>query len=149
VSFTTTASKTEVASPIPGLASPTYGASTLSLNASDLIDVGFLSLQNIGVTDFSAAAGDIRGGGLLYAAGTINLLAGQIYTPTAATFTVAAFNAGGAHPGTVNILADPGVSRPRQAARSIFTRPTSSRTAIWRLPSARSISERCPIPPPG
>ena len=112
VSFTTTASKTEPASPVPGLASPTYGSSTLTLNSSDLIDVGFLSLQNIGETNFSVANGDIRGGGLLYAAGTINLLAGQIYTPTAATFTVAAFDAGVSHPGTVNILPDPGVSRP-------------------------------------
>jgi filamentous hemagglutinin len=96
------------ATPVPGLAYPTFGAATLSLNATDLIDVGFLSLQNIGTSNFSVATGDIRGGGLLYAAGTVNLTAGQIYTPTAATFTIAAFDAGSVQ-GTVNIY--PGVVR--------------------------------------
>jgi filamentous hemagglutinin len=103
------------ASPIPGIADPTYGSATLNLTATSLIDVEFLSLQNIGTTNFSVPTGDIRGGGLFYAAGDINLTAGQIYTPTAATFTIAAFDAYSSmgafiEPGTVDI--EPGVSRP-------------------------------------
>ena len=110
------------ASPTPGLATPTYGTASLTLNATDLIDVGFLSLQNIGTTSFSVPTGDIRGGGLFYAAGDVTLTAGQVYTPTAATFTVAAFNAltstgapvldsnGNPIVGTVDI--EPGVDRP-------------------------------------
>ena len=55
------------------------------------------------------------GGGLFYAAGNVNLTAGQIYTPTAATFTLAAFDAYSSlgtfiEPGTVHL--EPGVSRP-------------------------------------
>jgi filamentous hemagglutinin len=107
---TTSTNTTLPASPVPGLADPTYGAAQLNLNASDLIDVGFLSLQNIGTTTLDVPTGDIRGGGLFYAAGVINLQAGQIYTSTASTFTMAAFDNGAAQPGTINITA--GVSRP-------------------------------------
>ncbi len=99
------------ATPALGLADPTYGGATLALNATDLIDVGFLSLQGFGTTNFSVPTGDIRGGGLLYAAGDIDLTAGQIYTPTAATFTVAAFGSDGTvNGGTIDI--EPGVARP-------------------------------------
>jgi filamentous hemagglutinin len=107
---TTSTNKTLPASPVPGLADPTYGAAQLNLNASDLIDVGFLSLQNIGTTTLDVPTGDIRGGGLFYAAGVISLQAGQIYTSTASTFTMAAFDNGAAQPGTINIT--DGVSRP-------------------------------------
>ena len=102
------------AAPIPGLAAPTYGDATFNLNAIDLLDVQFLSLQNIGNTNFNVSQGDIRGGGLLYAAGNLNLTAGQIYTPTAATFTMAAFDAvanGATVRGTVDIESN-GVARP-------------------------------------
>jgi filamentous hemagglutinin len=99
------------ATPAPGLADPIFGSATLALNATDLIDVGFLSLQNFGTANLSVPTGDIRGGGLFYAAGTINLTAGQIYTPTAATFTVAAFgNDNTVNGGAINIY--PGVERP-------------------------------------
>ena len=106
--YITNNTQTVVAPPVPGMAAPTFGSASLNLTADDLIDVGFLSLQNIGTTSFSVANGDIRGGGLLYAAGTVNLTAGQIYTPTASTFTVAAFDTT-TQSGTVNIF--PGVSR--------------------------------------
>jgi filamentous hemagglutinin family protein len=98
-------------SPVTGLADPTYGAASLTLNAQDLIDVGYLSLQNFGTTSFSAGRGDIRGGGLFYAAGQINLDAGQIYAPTAATFTVAAFGSDNSvNGGTIKITDNEGAA---------------------------------------
>jgi len=111
VGFTTTTTGSVTASPQTGLADPTFGAATLVLNATDLIDVGFLSLQDFGTANLSVPTGDIRGGGLFYAAGNINLTAGQIYTPTAATFTVAAFGSDNTvNGGTIDIFG--GVSRP-------------------------------------
>jgi filamentous hemagglutinin len=71
---------------------PTYGLSGLTVNASDLIDIGNLSLQNIGAANFNVPAGDIRGDGTLDVAGAINLTAGQVYVPTAVNFTVAAYD---------------------------------------------------------
>jgi hypothetical protein len=55
-----------------------------------LIDIGNLSLQNIGSARFIADHGDIRGDGTLNVAGSIFLRAAQIYPPTAVTFTIAA-----------------------------------------------------------
>ncbi len=69
--------------------SPTFGAGHLTVNAG-LIDIGNLSLQNIGRADFIADGGDIRGDGTLNVAGEIFIRAGQLYPPTAVTFTVAA-----------------------------------------------------------
>ena len=109
--FVANSSDNVQATPTLGLADPTFGAATLTLNATDLIDVGFLSLQNFGTANLVVPTGDIRGGGLFYAAGTINMTAGQIYTPTAATFTAAAFGSDNTvNGGTINIL--PGVDRP-------------------------------------
>ena len=68
---------------------PAYGPGTLTVQA-DLIDVGNLSLQNIGAVRLFADGGDIRGDGTLSAAGSIELRAAQIYPPTAVTFTIAA-----------------------------------------------------------
>jgi filamentous hemagglutinin family protein len=101
------------ATPTLGVADPTYGDAKLTLNATDLIDVTFLSLQNFGTTNFNVSAGDIRGGGLFYGAGNITLNAGQVYTPTGATFTVAAFGSDNSvNGGTVKIENLSGVSRP-------------------------------------
>jgi hypothetical protein len=86
--------------------SPTYAAGEkLTVNASILIDIGNLSLQNIGEANFNSSpanngagrvpattAGDIRGDGTLDVAGTINLNAAQIYAPTETTFTIAAYD---------------------------------------------------------
>jgi filamentous hemagglutinin family protein len=99
------------ASAAPGLAAPTYGTAQLSLNATSLIDVGFLTLQNIGQTSLSVPTGDIRGGGLFYAAGKIEMTAGQLYPSTASTFTVVAFDTAQGGTGEIDIL--PGsVTRP-------------------------------------
>jgi len=75
---------------------PTYAAGeTLNINASSLIDVGNIALQNIGQLNLAATGGDIRGDGTLDVAGNISLTAGQIYPPTETTFTIAAFDYNG------------------------------------------------------
>ena len=84
---------------------PVNGSGSLNVNAQ-LIDIGNLSLQNIGTANLVAANGDIRGDGGFDVAGAINLTAGQIYPPTAVSFTIAAYDylAGGSnHLGSVSI----------------------------------------------
>ena len=82
-----------VNTPALGMADPTYGPASLVLNATDLIDVSFLTLQQFSSAAFNVSAGEIRGGGIFYGSNEITLNAGQVYTPTGATFTVAAFGA--------------------------------------------------------
>ncbi|MGH8048617.1 MAG: hypothetical protein ACREKL_15365, partial [Chthoniobacterales bacterium] len=79
------------ATPFPANFGPTHGRGVLTVEA-DLIDIGFLSLQNIRRANFIAANGDIRGAGTLNIAGHLVLEAGQIYTPTAQSFTVVAYD---------------------------------------------------------
>jgi len=74
--------------PVP----PTSGTGNLTVEATSLIDLGVLSLQNIGQANFIANGGDIRGDGTLEIAGALTLRAGQIYPPTAVSFTIAAFD---------------------------------------------------------
>jgi len=69
----------------------TYGAGKLTVNAS-LIDVGNLSLQGIGKLNLLADNGDIRGDGTLDVAGDIYIRAGQVYPPSAVSFTIAAYD---------------------------------------------------------
>jgi hypothetical protein len=76
----------------PFLFSPTYGSGNLNLQATTLIDIGDLSLQNIGQASFVVNGGDIRGDGTLEMAGNLTLSAGQIYPPTDVGFTIAAFD---------------------------------------------------------
>ena len=76
----------------PFLFSPTYGSGKLTIAATSLIDIGALSLQNIGQASFIANGGDIRGEGTLEIAGALTIRAGQIYPPTATSFTIAAFD---------------------------------------------------------
>jgi filamentous hemagglutinin len=71
--------------------SPTHGDGSLNVNAR-LIDVGNLSLQSIGTANLTATLGDLRGNGTLDIAGKLNITAGQIYPPTATTFTLAAYD---------------------------------------------------------
>lgn len=80
---------------------PTAGTGVLTVRAS-LIDIGNLSLQNIGLANFIAENGDIRGNGALNIAGTLNLRAGQIYPTTAGLFNIVAYDPSGA-PGTGRI----------------------------------------------
>jgi len=86
---------------------PTYGPASLTLNA-DLVDVGTLSLQNIGNAAIRASNGDIRGSGTLSMVGDLTLEAGQIYPTTLADFTIIAYDPAGGR-GSVTIL--PGVPR--------------------------------------
>ncbi len=72
---------------------PTFGPGSLTVRAG-LIDIGKLSLQNIGRATFIAAGGDIRGNGTLDIAGALTLRAGQIYPTTAGYFTIAAYDPG-------------------------------------------------------
>lgn len=90
---------------VPFKFAPKYGSGRLAVNAS-LIDVGTLSLQNIGAADLIADHGDIRGDGTLDIAGDLYLRAGQIYPPTAVSFTISASDylspvTGTMQPGTV------------------------------------------------
>ncbi len=84
---------------------PTFGPGRLTVTG-DLIDVGTLSLQNIGDTRLIADGGDIRGDGTFNAAGSILLRAAQIYPPTAVTFTISASDYtvdGNTLPGSVTV----------------------------------------------
>ena len=82
---------------------PTFGAGKLLLSGS-LIDVGTLSLQNIGRTDLIASDGDIRGNGTLSVAGDLTLSASRIYPTSASSFGIFAYDhAGGS--GSVTISA--------------------------------------------
>lgn len=75
---------------------PTWGPSTLSVTAGDLVDVGNLSLQNIGKLNVnvgtSTTPGDIRGDGTLDVAGQINFTAGSVYPTTEADFNIFAYD---------------------------------------------------------
>ncbi|MFA7344636.1 MAG: filamentous hemagglutinin family protein [Terrimicrobiaceae bacterium] len=66
-----------------------YGTGRLNIS-SRLIDVGNLTLRNIGKTTLAAGGGDIRGYGTLSVAGDLTLRAAQIYPATAGTFTIIA-----------------------------------------------------------
>lgn len=70
---------------------PSYGTGTLSVNAT-YIDIGNLSLQNIGNAYLYADSGSIRGDGWLDIAGHLTLRSGLIYTPSAVSFTIAAYD---------------------------------------------------------
>jgi filamentous hemagglutinin family protein len=70
---------------------PTFGAGTLTVNA-DLIDVGDLSLQNIGSATLSAQNGDVRGNGTFHMIGDLTIRAAQIYPVTGVDFTIAVYD---------------------------------------------------------
>ena len=87
---------------------PAYGAGSLTITAANLINVGNLSLQGIGQAYFTTA-GDISGSGTLDIAGNLTLRAGQVYPPTATTFTISASDytaGGGTQSGTITVVAD-------------------------------------------
>ncbi|MEO7098357.1 MAG: filamentous hemagglutinin family protein [Luteolibacter sp.] len=70
---------------------PTFGSGSLDLSAG-LIDVGTLSLQNIGRANLTAINGDIRGNGTLSMAGDLTLTAAQVYPTTLAKFDIFAYD---------------------------------------------------------
>ncbi|MCS6248268.1 MAG: filamentous hemagglutinin family protein, partial [Opitutus sp.] len=88
---------------------PVFGTGRLTINASQLIDVGNLSLQSFGVAELLAPKGDIRGSGTLDVAGSLNLTAAQIYPPTASVFSLHAYNYAG---GTGSITVSAGATAP-------------------------------------
>ncbi|MEO6052642.1 MAG: hypothetical protein ABIP97_01385, partial [Chthoniobacterales bacterium] len=69
---------------------PTFGPGSLTVTAR-LIDIGNLSLQNIGRASFIAEGGDIRGDGTLDIAGDFYFRAAQIYPVTKTNFTIVAY----------------------------------------------------------
>ncbi len=96
---------------------PVFGDGSLTVKA-DLIDIGNLSLQNIGSAAFIADGGDIRGNGTLSAAGAVHLRAAQIYPTTLSTFNVFAYDhAGGA--GSVTITGSGQRAAPLSAGGSL------------------------------
>ena len=70
---------------------PSYGPGSIALSAS-WIDVGTLSLQNIGKASLAANNGDIRGSGTLSMVGDLTLTAAQIYPTTLADFKIIAYD---------------------------------------------------------
>ncbi|MEI6861760.1 MAG: hypothetical protein WCL04_05850, partial [Verrucomicrobiota bacterium] len=97
--------------------SPTFGAGVLTVTAGHM-DIGNLSLQNIGSANFIVDGGDIRGDGTLNVAGNITLRAGQIYPPTAVSFTIAASDyaiSGVTYTGSVTVVASGTRSLPLSA----------------------------------
>ena len=70
---------------------PTFGNGSIDLNAG-LIDIGTLSLLDIGTSSFNARQGDIRGNGTLSVAGDLMLSAARIYPTTLSKFSVFAYD---------------------------------------------------------
>ncbi len=86
---------------------PQHGSGTLNVSAQ-LIDIGNLSLQNIGNVNLVADGGDVRGNGTFDVSGNINITAAQIYPPTETIFTIAAYDYdahGVTMPGTITFTA--------------------------------------------
>ena len=73
---------------------PTFGSGSLDLNAG-LIDVGTLSLQNVGRASLTAGGGDIRGNGTLSMAGDLVLTADQVYPTTLGKFDIFVYDHAG------------------------------------------------------
>ncbi len=92
-------------------APPSSGTGQLSVRAR-VIDIGNLSLQNIGNVNLDATGGVIRGNGTFVMAGDLILKAAQVYPVTGTTFTAVAFNhddagavvSSGETPGSITVL---------------------------------------------
>lgn len=95
----------DVNSPFSVPVNATYGSGRISVSGR-LVDVGTLSLQQVGNASISAINGDIRGNGILHIAGRLELTAGQIYPTSGSTFSIIAsdyVSGGVAQHGTVKI----------------------------------------------
>ncbi len=89
-----------------GDASPTTGQATLTVTGASLVDIGNLTLRNIGLASLTTIpGGEIRGDGTFDIAGAMRLTAGQIYVPTQVTFNLAAYD----QPSLAGDPATPGV----------------------------------------
>ncbi len=87
-------SKVQGGNSLPHTFAPVFGTGSIVLNA-ELIDVGTLSLQNIGKLDLTAKGGDIRGNGTLSVAGDVVLSAAKIYPTSLAAFDIFAYDHAG------------------------------------------------------
>jgi len=67
------------------------GAGIVTVNATQLLDVGNLSVENMNGVNL-VSSGDVRGDGSLNAAGSISITAAQIYPTTENAFTIAAYD---------------------------------------------------------
>lgn len=102
----------------PALAvAPTFGAGNLTIKAS-AIDIGTVSLQNIGKAKFIADGGDIRGNGTLNIAGDLTLQAAQIYPTTLSKFNIFAYDHEGVA-GSVTIIGSGHAAAPLSAGGSL------------------------------
>lgn len=72
---------------------PTSGTGRVNVTARH-VELGSLAFQNIGAASITATNGDLIGSGVVSIAGNLTLTAGQIYAPTATSFTAAAYGAG-------------------------------------------------------
>ena len=70
---------------------PTHGTGRLEITSRHL-EVGTLTLQNIGSALLAADQGDLIGNGILTIAGHLTLRAGQVYTTSASQFTAVAYD---------------------------------------------------------
>ena len=96
---------------------PTFGSGSLDLSA-ELIDVGTLSLQNIGRANLTAMNGDIRGNGTLSMAGDLTLKAAQVYPTTLGKFDIFAYDHNGVS-GSVTIAGAGRSDAPLSAGGSL------------------------------
>ena len=84
---------------------PTYGPGKLTVSAR-LIEIGNLSLQNIGEVQMTALQGEIRGNGTFNMSGRLSLTAGVIYPPSAVRFAIGVSDYtvdGKLQPGTISV----------------------------------------------
>ena len=111
----------------PSYLPPTFGPGRLNVTAR-LIDLGNLSMQNIGSAKLTADDGAIRGDGTVDIAGDIVLRAAQIYPSTGAVFTLSAYNhnaktgqavASGGVGGSIEVQRSGSLNLPISAAGSL------------------------------
>ena len=112
---------------------PSHGSGSLTFNAQ-LIDVGTLSLQNIGRVNLDAGSGDIRGNGTLSVAGDLTLNASKIYPTSLSSFSIFAYDHVSGT-GSVTIHSSGGSKIPLSAGGSLSIYATSiHQSGILRAP---------------
>ncbi len=99
------------------LAPPTFGPGQIAFAARH-IDIGTISLRKIGTTTFTAANGDIRGNGIVAAAGTVNFVSAQLYPTSAGEFSVFVYDTPQAA-GTINVRQSGRAAAPLSAGGAL------------------------------
>lgn len=117
---------------------PNTGPGSVVVRA-DFIDVGNLSLENIGRIELRAPGGEIRGGGTMQIAGDMTLEAATIYPVTATTFGLFAYDHGGA-PGRITILGSGRAPAPFSAGGSIVVQASEiQQSGVLHAPFGRIV----------